>query len=610
MRWTSKDFWQPALLTVAAASVASAGRSLRHVGKSDELISSFFARSSLFDDMSYGEAYEKFEKRATPQFLNSNTSSFSVNGTGIPLVDFDVGESYAGSFPLSSNPNDTNQLYFWFFPSTNPSASKEIVIWLNGGPGCSSLEGLLQENGPFIWQSGTFRPVKNDWAWNKLSNVVYIDQPVGAGFSVGNVTATSEEDVAQQFLGFWKNFVDTFSLQGYKVYVTGESYAGMYCPYIASAMVDANDTTYYNVSGLLIYDPVIGQSDVQDGIPSVAFVDYWGGLFPFNDSFVAKIHERDAVCGYTDYLNEYLVYPPVGQQPNVITGQEADGSTKPECGALYNDIVYAALTINPCWDVYQVATICPLQWDVLGFPGTIMYSPPGADIYFQREDVMKAIHAPSSVNWTECIDGNVFVDGNDYSLPSSIHALPNVIDATKNVIIGHGALDYVLIANGTLLTIQNMTWGGQLGFQSPPTEPFFVPTHDDLSLTSIAGNGVMGTAHSERGLTYVGIDLSGHMVPEYAPSAAYRHLEFLLGRISSLSSTEPFTTNSNVTQPSGPLGNGTAPQGYSTSQNCTTTTTGSNITNVKTSSAAGSGLSLAWYLYLVALPVGIAAVLL
>lgn len=140
----------------------------------------------------------------------------------------------------------------------------------------------------------------------------------------------------------------------------------MYCPYIASAMVDAKDTTYYNISGVLIYDPVIGQNDIQDNIPAVSFVDYWTGLFPFNDSFVADIHSRDASCGYTDYLNKYLVYPPVGQQPTVIAGQEANGTTKLDCALLYIDIMYAALTVNPCWDIYQVATTCPLQWDILG----------------------------------------------------------------------------------------------------------------------------------------------------------------------------------------------------------------------------------------------------
>ncbi|KAL1902840.1 hypothetical protein Sste5346_000751 [Sporothrix stenoceras] len=616
MRWANNRIWQPLLLTAAVTSVASAGRSLRHVGKSDDVFAAFAERSSSLYDNIFAEAEDPVEKRApTAKFLNNNTSSFSVNGTGIPDVDFDIGESYAGSLPLSSDPNDENQLFFWFFPSENPAASEEIVIWLNGGPGCSSLEGIVEENGPFIWQSGTYLPVKNDWSWNKLSNIVYIEQPVGTGFSVGEVTATSEEDVAEQFLGFWKNFVTLFSLEGYKVYVTGESYAGMYCPYIASAMVDANDTTYYNVSGVLIYDPVIGQNDIQDNIPAVAFVDYWAGLHPFNDSFVAEIHQRDAECGYTDYLNKYLVYPPAGQQPTVIAGQEANGTTKPDCAALYYDIVFAALTVNPCWDIYQVATTCPLLWDVLGFPGTIQYTPVGANIYFEREDVKKAIHAPLNVNWSECATHNVFVDGNDKSVPSSFHALPNVIDHTKNVVIGHGSLDYVLIANGTLLTIQNMTWGGELGFQSPPTEPMFVPFHDDISLSSVAGSGVMGTVHSERGLTYAGVALSGHMVPEYAPSVAYRHLEFLLGRIPSLSSTEAFTTNTNVTQPTGSIGNGNAPQGYSTVNNSTTSSasggssSNSNATGGTTSSAPGPGLSLSAWASLFVLPAGIAALL-
>lgn len=104
------------------------------------------------------------------------------------------------------------------------------------------------------------------------------------------------------------------------------------------------------------------------------------------------------------------------------------------------------------------------------------------------------------------------------------------------------------IANGTLLAIQNMTWGGAQGFQTAPKDPFYVPYHDEVSLSTISASGVMGTTHTERGLTYVGIDLSGHMVPQYQPTAAYRQLEVLLGRVSSLSSVDPFTTNPNVTQ--------------------------------------------------------------
>jgi carboxypeptidase D len=77
---------------------------------------------------------------------------FAVNGTALPDVDFNIGESYAGLLPISSNASDENQLWFWFFPSQNPLAKKEIAIWLNGGPGCSSLDGFLQENGVFVAQ--------------------------------------------------------------------------------------------------------------------------------------------------------------------------------------------------------------------------------------------------------------------------------------------------------------------------------------------------------------------------------------------------------------------------------------------------------------------------
>jgi carboxypeptidase D len=188
---------------------------------------------------------------------------FAVNGSALPDVDFNIGESYAGTLPISSNANDTNRLWFWFFPSSNPAACEEIVIWLNGGPGCSSLDGLFQENGPFLWQPGTYQPIQNPYSWVNLTNVIYIDQPITSGFSQGTLNVTSEVDVASQFMGFWKNFLDTFSMQGYKVFITGESYAGQYIPYIASAMLDTEDCEYYNVKGVQINDPSINYEDVM-----------------------------------------------------------------------------------------------------------------------------------------------------------------------------------------------------------------------------------------------------------------------------------------------------------------------------------------------------------
>lgn len=189
-----------------------------------------------------------------------------MNGSALPEVDFDIGESYAGTLPISSNASDNNVLFFWFFPTENPAGLKDITIWLNGGPGCSSMAGLLQENGPFLWQTGTYAPVPNPYSWTNLTNMIWVDQPIGTGFSQGTDLVNSEVDVANQFKGFWKNFVDTFSLQDYNVYVTGESYAGQYVPYISSAMLDTNDTEYFNVKGIQIIDAAYDYFDgTQEG---------------------------------------------------------------------------------------------------------------------------------------------------------------------------------------------------------------------------------------------------------------------------------------------------------------------------------------------------------
>ncbi|PON20075.1 carboxypeptidase cpdS [Trichoderma gamsii] len=107
------------------------------------------------------------------RFSTSNTAKFVVNGSFIPDVSFEAGESYAGILPLG---NDTNSnLFFWFWPNTDHTPREEIVIWLNGGLGCSSLGGLLKEHGAILWPSGLPALVRNPWSWHHISNIVYID---------------------------------------------------------------------------------------------------------------------------------------------------------------------------------------------------------------------------------------------------------------------------------------------------------------------------------------------------------------------------------------------------------------------------------------------------
>lgn len=329
-------------------------------------------------------------------------------------------------------------------------------------------------------------------------------------------------------------------MQGYTVYIAGESYAGYYVPYIADAMFKANDKEFYNISSILIYDPSLSHDVVQEHIPVTAFVDYWLPLLDLNASFVESLHNMSDACGYTAFMEENLVFPPKGPLPTPPNVDLSDDS----CDT-FDAVFSAATSINPCFDIYQVATTCPLLFDVLGFPGSFDYLPEGATIYFNRTDVQKAIHAPVQ-EWTECTNVDVFVDNTDNSPPSALSVLPGVIEQADRVIIGHGILDMILLWNGTLLATQNMTWNGAQGISTPPSEfeDFYVPYHTeyDFQLGSIAGAGVVGQYHTERGLTLVTVELSGHMVPQYAPSAAYRQVEFLLGRIPTLGTVGPFTT--------------------------------------------------------------------
>ncbi len=185
------------LFTVFGLICSAAARSPLHAGKRNIPESAFRrplngrplprdAKLQSRDDSTTPSArtlekhYRRPGKTIIPQ--NKNTTRYAVNGTGLPDVNFDIGESYAGLMPISDAANEKRELYFWFFPSSNPLAKDEITIWLNGGPGCSSLEGLFQENGPVVWQYGTYAPVKNPVSFagpfshrhRKLTRIVYV----------------------------------------------------------------------------------------------------------------------------------------------------------------------------------------------------------------------------------------------------------------------------------------------------------------------------------------------------------------------------------------------------------------------------------------------------
>lgn len=149
-------------------------------------------------------------------------------------------------------------------------------------------------------------------------------------------------------------------------------------------------------------------------------------------------------------------------------------------------------------DIYEVTTQCPLLWDVLGAVTQLDYTPEGANIYFDRTDVKMAIHAPLNVTWGEC-NGRPFVGGDsgpetegDTSADPIQHVLPQVIEATNRVLVSNGDYDMIIITNGTLLAIQNMTWNGELGFQTQPSDPINITIPDLMYASVYAENGGTG----------------------------------------------------------------------------------------------------------------------
>ncbi|KII83375.1 hypothetical protein PLICRDRAFT_119436 [Plicaturopsis crispa FD-325 SS-3] len=446
-------------------------------------------------------------------FTNPKASEFFVDGTTIPEVDFDVGPSWSGLMPISGAANETRQLFFWFFPPGPTGSLDDLIFWTNGGPGCSSLEGLLQENGPFSWSVGTAKPIVNDFGWTNLSSLLFVEQPVGTGFSQGTPNITNEDELAAQVFGSLQQFLEVFSeLKDKKFYLTGESYAGTYIPYIANYIFDHNESLALNLTGFWVSDPSLSWDVVQEQIPAVSFVHKYKNVFSFNQTFLAELDSKAASCNYADYFDKHVTYPPTGLLPLPGTSTEADRGCD-----LWDEIFNAALIVNPAFNIYRVFDTFPILWDVLGFPGSfeqIQLSP----LYFDRTDVKKAIHAPLNVTWSECSNEDVFVRG-DESLPPAFTVLPTVIEKSQRAVIVHGLADYILIAEGTRIVIQNMTWNGQQGFQTPIANDSFI----------VDGVGALGNMHQERGLTYFEVDLSGHMVPQYSPKAAFQIMEFLMG---------------------------------------------------------------------------------
>ncbi|KDN49353.1 hypothetical protein RSAG8_02055, partial [Rhizoctonia solani AG-8 WAC10335] len=134
-------------------------------------------------------------------------------------------------------------MWFWFFAARNNPDTAPLSLWLNGGPGSSSMIGLFQEVGPCRINQDETTVSRNPYAWNEYSNMLFIDQPIGTGYSHGELVVSTSRDAA---VAVWKMLQIFFADPKFSKYATRdfaiwtESYGGHYGPAFALYFLDQN----------------------------------------------------------------------------------------------------------------------------------------------------------------------------------------------------------------------------------------------------------------------------------------------------------------------------------------------------------------------------------
>ncbi|CAB1354275.1 unnamed protein product [Coregonus sp. 'balchen'] len=180
-------------------------------------------------------------------------------------------KQYSGYFNVADN----KHLHYWFVESQKDPAGSPVVLWLNGGPGCSSLDGLLTEHGPFLIQDDGMSLEYNPYSWNMIANVLYLESPAGVGFSYSDDKkyTTNDTEVSMNNYLALKEFFKAFpEYSKNELFLTGESYGGVYIPTLAErVMEDAS----MNLQGIAIGN---GMSSYEMNDNSLVYFAYYHGL--------------------------------------------------------------------------------------------------------------------------------------------------------------------------------------------------------------------------------------------------------------------------------------------------------------------------------------------
>ncbi|OMJ91972.1 hypothetical protein SteCoe_5408 [Stentor coeruleus] len=281
---------------------------------------------------------------------------------------------YAGYLQIPNS--NGRELFYVFYTSQNNATSDPVVLWLNGGPGCSSMEGAFMENGPYIFSETNNTMYANPYTWNRNASMLYFESPAGVGYSMmGSIinNSTSDNQTASdnlEALQLWFKYFPEFSKN--KFFITGESYAGVYVPNLAYYIQQSNANTsnpYINLAGIMVGNPVTDWTLDDEAWPyflySHQLIDdtiwvpwvnnnctYWLDTTPYCATLVTKMENLFTGVNYYDIYRE-CIHPDYLNIPRRIRLNQSILSGIIECvpdnalmNYLNNNKVRKALHIN------------------------------------------------------------------------------------------------------------------------------------------------------------------------------------------------------------------------------------------------------------------------
>ncbi|KAI8329313.1 Alpha/Beta hydrolase protein [Chlamydoabsidia padenii] len=414
----------------------------------------------------------------TQTFVSKINANHSLTFKQPKLCDATVVQ-YSGYLNVGTN----EHYFFWFFESRQSPESDPLTIWLNGGPGCSSMIGLWEELGPCrVSTDGSKDLYNSEGSWNQVSNMLFFDQPSNVGFSYGADNVHSTDEAAPLAYNFIQLFLEAFpKYQKLPFHFFGESYGGHYIPAFADYVLKQNKALSASSKQVHVNLESIG---VGNGLTDPLIQYQYYEKMACNSSYGSVLSKSDCQR-MTDSLPECVSLAKKCYKTDSTEDCNAAGDY---CG---NNIEY--VYENSGRSFYDVRTSHEIPSTYIKFLNTA-----------STRNIIGATHS-----YTECSGpaGNKFASTSD----GNRNFAPRVADLLNNgvrVLLYSGDADYICNWMG------NYAWSSQLNFTGSSE-------YQSKSLKAWNLNGKeVGQVQAGSGLTFVRVYEAGHEVPYYQPAAA------------------------------------------------------------------------------------------